>query len=543
MTSTEVREASGGVFVRQATGLVREVSPFSTFVFNMAGQPTAAFIATTMFWTWALWPGGNIYLALLFALIVSLVIAVVFGLFSSAIPRSGGDYVLVSRALHPAIGLVSSFLWVGGVIASIAFVAIAFVTEALAPSFSAIGMIGHSTTFTNWGNTLATSNGWHFGIGAFIIIVSSAFLAGGWRWTTRVLVALWGAMMVGLALVGIVLLATSSGTFVHHFNHIAAPITGQSDSYHGTIAAAHRGGFDTTPTFSLSQTWPMWGAILSLSIWTWLSVYVAGEIRKARNLTQTKTMASASIVHIGIATILTVIFFARFGHQFFYAINEINGTPAYKFASPPYYTFLTSIAGNSTFLAWIMLVTFAAVFPYWIIQNTVCVTRPMFAWAFDGIIPMKVANVNRKVHAPVVAIVITTLLNLGALVWGVWGGSSFFGIIAEGALLALYPILLVSICAVIFPYKMNEVWQGSATTKKIAGIPLISIAGLVSTALCVVIFYLYLHYPGLGIKDGKFFRDTGIVVGAALLLYVGARLVRTREGFDFVRMTEEIPPE
>jgi amino acid transporter len=167
----------------------------------------------------------------------------------------------------------------------------------------------------------------------------------------------------------------------------------------------------------------------------------------------------------------------------------------------------------------------------------------MFAWAFDGVIPMKVAKVNRKVHAPVVAIAITTLLNIGALVWGVWGGSSFFGIIAEGALLALYPILLVSICAAIFPYKMTEIWRGSATTKKIAGIPVISIAGVVSTALCVVIFYLYLHYPGLGIKDGKFFRDTGIVVGAALLLYVVARFVRTREGFDFVRMTEEIPPE
>ena len=30
-----------GTYARKATGLVREVSPFSNIVFNMAGQPTS----------------------------------------------------------------------------------------------------------------------------------------------------------------------------------------------------------------------------------------------------------------------------------------------------------------------------------------------------------------------------------------------------------------------------------------------------------------------------------------------------------------------
>jgi len=43
------RATSQGTFARKATGLVREVSPFSTFVFNMAAQPTAILITGLAF--------------------------------------------------------------------------------------------------------------------------------------------------------------------------------------------------------------------------------------------------------------------------------------------------------------------------------------------------------------------------------------------------------------------------------------------------------------------------------------------------------------
>ena len=99
------------MFARKATGLVREVSPFSTFVFNMAGQPTAILLATSVFFVLGLYPGGSIWLGFALAFGVAVVLCVCYGLFSSAIPRSGGDYVLVGRITHPAIGLISSFFW------------------------------------------------------------------------------------------------------------------------------------------------------------------------------------------------------------------------------------------------------------------------------------------------------------------------------------------------------------------------------------------------------------------------------------------------
>src|SRR4051812_9699541 len=108
-----------GTYARKATGLVREVSPFSTFVFNMAGQPTAIFLAVAVFFVFGFYPGGSIWLGFAMALALALILCVCYGLFTSAIPRSGGDYVLVGRLTHPAIGLISSFFWVSGVFLSI----------------------------------------------------------------------------------------------------------------------------------------------------------------------------------------------------------------------------------------------------------------------------------------------------------------------------------------------------------------------------------------------------------------------------------------
>src|SRR3954462_179065 len=229
---------SPGVYARRATGLVREVSPFSTFVFNMAGQPTSVLLATSVFFALALFPGGSIWLGFAMALGVALVISICAGPFTSAIPRSGGAYVLVGRVTHPVVGLMSSFFWTSGVILSIAFIALAFVTVALGPSLTAVGLVSGQESLVTAGNDLATSKGWQFGIGTALILGSAVLLAGGWRWTTRIMNGLWLAMMLGLATVFLVLLFKSHAGFVHSFNQFAGSITGEKDTYGSVIGDA-----------------------------------------------------------------------------------------------------------------------------------------------------------------------------------------------------------------------------------------------------------------------------------------------------------------
>lgn len=534
------QSAPPGTFARKATGLVREVSPFSTFVFNMAGQPTSIFLAVSIFFTLGLFPGGSIWLGFAMALLAALVVCLCYGLFTSAIPRSGGDYVLVGRVTHPVIGLISSFFWTSGVILSIAFVALAFVTVALSPSLTAVGLVSGTDSLITAGEDLATSQWWQFGIGAGLILFSAVLLGGGWRWTTRIMNGLWVVTMLGLATVFFVLLFKSHDGFVNSFNQFAQTTTGEPDTYSSVIATAHKEGVDTSPAFSLDNFWPTWAAICSLSLYSWLSIYISGEVRRARDTTQVKVMSLATIVHIGIAVILAVVFFWKFGHDFFIAINSIES----PLGAPPYYTFLTSIAGDSTLLAWWLFITFAVAYPLLILPNITIAVRTFFAWALDGLLPSRFARVSPRTHAPNYAIGLTVVLSILVLWWAVKNGEGFFSVLIEAVLLQLVTMILLGIAAVLLPYRRPEVWRSSATTQRLLGIPIIAWAGGLVTIVLAGLFFVYMHYPNLGIEDkGHFFRDCAIILGASLLTFFVARTARRSQGVDVDKLATEIPPE
>jgi len=535
-----------GTYARKATGLVREVSPFSTFVFNMSGQPTVVFIATVAFIVpLAFFPGGSLWLGFAMAFALAIALCVCYGLFTSAIPRSGGDYVLVGRVTHPLLGIVSSYFWVAGVILVIAFIAQSFVTVALAPSLTAVGLVSGHHSLVTTGEELATSKWWQFGIGTGVILFSAALLAGGWRWTTRIMNSLWVITMLGLGTAFLVLLFKSHSGFIHSFNQFAAPVTGEHDSYQGIIAHAQREGIDPSPAFSLNNTWPTMAAIAGLSIYAWLSIYISGEVRRAKDTTQMKIMSLATFIHIGLAVLLGLVFFWRFGHDFFVAINGLSGTEAYPFAgAPPYYTFLTSIAGGSTFLSWWLFITFAIAYPLFMIPNITIAVRSLFAWGLDGLLPSRIARVSSRTHAPNYAIGLVVALGIATLYWAVSNNEGFLKFLFEAVLLQAVTMILLSLSAVLLPYRRPEMWRASASTGRFLGVPVVAFSGAVSAILMAGLFFIYMHYPGLGIEDkGHFFRDCGIVLAAALLTFFVARTARKRQGVDVEKLAAEIPPE
>src|SRR5690349_20907396 len=57
----------------------------------------------------AFYPGTNPLVGILVGLVLAIPVASVYALFSVAPPRSGGDYVWVSRILNPGLGFVVNF--------------------------------------------------------------------------------------------------------------------------------------------------------------------------------------------------------------------------------------------------------------------------------------------------------------------------------------------------------------------------------------------------------------------------------------------------
>src|SRR6476660_6963826 len=112
----------GQLFVRNATGLVREVSKWDALIMNTLGMNVALGAIFLLLQAPGNFPGANMLLAIVIGtLVMAFTLLWVYSAFASAMPRSGGDYVFVSRTLHPVVGFLMSwsqgmwliFFWIG----------------------------------------------------------------------------------------------------------------------------------------------------------------------------------------------------------------------------------------------------------------------------------------------------------------------------------------------------------------------------------------------------------------------------------------------
>ena len=91
----EVATPKPEIFTRKASGLVRVMSPYSAFVYNILTM--GLIFPWTYLWAPGALPGGRLVWGILLAMIFEIPIAFVYVWLSTALPRSGGDYVFQSR--------------------------------------------------------------------------------------------------------------------------------------------------------------------------------------------------------------------------------------------------------------------------------------------------------------------------------------------------------------------------------------------------------------------------------------------------------------
>ena len=91
-------------FARRATGLVRDIKVRDAVIFNVLPACPGLVMAVSIFWILSAFSGVNVYAAIAITVVCSFLISGAFGLLSQIMPRSGADYILVSRSVHPALG-------------------------------------------------------------------------------------------------------------------------------------------------------------------------------------------------------------------------------------------------------------------------------------------------------------------------------------------------------------------------------------------------------------------------------------------------------
>ncbi len=534
---------SSGVFSRSASGLVRVAGSWDVFIFNVGLVSVGIAIAFNQYYGPSLYPGAQPAISTMLAVVGMCVVAVTFYLWSVIFPRSGGVYVILSRTTHPAVAFVFTLLETVILLYYGALAASLLVQVGLASFFATVGSVGGSETLVGWAADVSTPRG-VFWIGTGVLLLAGLLLATGTRRYFTVQRVLFAVALIATGITVVVMLFGSRESFQTNLTDL----TGLN--YDGVIETAQSNGY--VPNSGID-----WGETVKFLVWPLLpllgavqSIGIGGEIKKVRR-SQIVGMLGAVIGTGLLISLFALLSNKAFGYTFqgavgFNSLSGIaDGSTEGSIGAAPYFTTLAGILTDNVLLAIVIMAAFVTWIWFWIPAEIAYSTRSMIAWSFDRLVPSQLGYVSRRFHTPVVAIGIGTAGSI-AFMWLI----AFHGI----ALLTLIEALLVIwgtalAAAIVFPWTGKRFFNASpAKAHRIAGLPLMSVAGALSTAFFVFVFVLlWRDDNAAGPLLGAAHRtELWIVVGALVAgtaWYIGNMIYRRRQGVDIELAFKQIPIE
>ena len=590
-----ISRESPSLFLRNATGLVKGWSGFDAFTYSFM---SVNLVTLGMFYSFPAFgwvAGGSPIASIVITAIAMTFLAITYAGLVAVMPRAGGDYVWQSRILDGIPGAVAGVVTVGigaYLVAGALNLGGAQIIVGLAGAVGGAllgyrpGGIGFVLSATGWWFILALwapiygailniefvqplaalagiedlgilgGQSGVFIVSLIVIALVTGLVALGMAGYARIQrLSLYAGLLV-LAIAFILMLISSQADFQAAFDREASSLFGVSNAYQATIDAETGFGYafsDLSP-FSFGEgtlaliplmlfwlLYPNWGATL------YGEVRGAGDFRKVLN---------GMLGGIWVATILAIVFILlaakTFGWVFFQATNvnfldlfyAVEGAPAAVTPIWSYPMLLASFLIDSRIVQMVIVVLAGFWFLGWAGTLFLSSTRMIFAAAFDRILPEAAGRVSDR-GVPWVALLLIMVPSV-ILSYFYAYNSDFVALTLDATLVIAVTFLGSAFAATILPWWKRDVYENSAIARyKIAGLPLISIAGGITTAFLSWTLYLWITDPlyAIGIGNTNSIIFLGILYGAAIVVYVVARLYRRSQGVDIEKIHSAIPSE
>src|SRR5690349_4542745 len=543
-------------FARRATGFVRDVKVRDAVIFNVLPACPGLVMAVSVFWVLSSFAQVNVYVAILITALCSFLISGAFGLLSQIMPRSGADYILISRSLHPALAVGSSILIGTSSMIAMGYWGVFTAKICIGPMLTMVGVAADSTTLQDWGTTV-TSNGWSMAIGLIEIAILALVMAYGMRLMMRVQLWLFALGSLGFIAAAITLLTSSRSSFISSYNDYARPFTHRADTYHYFIAQANKAGVNLSTGTDWHNTIVASGAFIAFGVWVWFSTNLAGEIRQAGTRKNWYSMLGGLAFTFVPIVIMIALLYHTVGQVFLTAVNGISGdSTVYTLPNSPWWiTLVASIHTNTLFVAFLGL-TFVAWAPLIVYIQIVQPVRALFAWSFDQVIPERVASINERTHTHVFTLALITVCSIPFLYMAAYS-ANFLKVVALSTIVGFPTFVLVGIGAILFPYRRRPAYEASVSNISFLGLPLLVYFGIGSILAGLFGAWLWFAYPTLGLpragdglaaqlltspfRGGLALVVFDLVLGA--IIYYAGKAWRASQGIDLSLNYLEIPPE
>lgn len=523
--------AEGRYFVRQATGLVRQFSAVDVFTWSIIFFPWLTSWAGIFWVTPDYYQNVNYYASLAVWAVIAVVIVLLYWQLTSVMPRSGGDYVFISRVLSSPLGFVASFLFFVAILISAGSGSYWAFSEA-GTQLSFAGRVLGDKGIVSLGNFItpgvSSSPATLMAVGIAILVIGAVLVTTGGRLFRLVVYSFFGYGVFTMLLVMVIFLTSSHTDFVNAYNGY---FQGGVSKVFSDAASA---GYSPGASFAnLGAVVPL----LFVSIGPYpVMQFVGGEIRRPRT-SLLYGLVLAEVASIAIWFGLTYMLDKVIGLPFIeaWAIQNGGGVPL---STVP--TAFATVLNPSSLLLWLIVIGLFIGNIGWSWLSLVFISRLFLAWSFDRVMPQWLSRVSGRFHTPVNAIILGAVLALIPMYLQYF--TSFIS--AQVNAIFFYSVVwfLAAVSAALLPFTRRDVYE-SATGGRRRGVPVISVLGAVGAGLFAYLGYNSVANPAVG----PFQLSAQVLVGAVVLvpvvIYAVSYRYHKRRGLDLRLAQSRVPPE
>lgn len=554
----EKASTPGGLFVRQASGLVRDVSMANALFFNIS-----AFVGTAIGWAvafYALYPEWQALGISAFAWMAILTgiacyfLGMIFASLTTAMPRSGGDYVFTSRIISPFLGWLESWTLVGSALTIIGF-EIIVASHNIQLTAILIGVAFPGSAFANAPNWLQDNTSKAI-VGVIILLVIFGISILRTRTFHKV--------VTGLTIFAIISVAISFfGAFFISPDAVNNALPALGTSSKAILDTATKANFSLgSPDFSFNPGLIGLAGLVSVVLFQYIgfqfSSYIAGEVKGNVR----RSVLFAVIGALLFAVFMNSLYQDVLGNHFGFKLMNAWGYLYWNGAGAP-------LNGNPPFTPVIATAVYPAAWPLWLIVsvgNTVLnvllcpvyaifLSRIVLAWSLDRQVPEWFSVVNERTNAPLRVIILAVLLGAMFYVLTFFGlnlaSTTFFGVLLAGL-----TWILPGLNAILIPYRRPDLFQLTNNTKRFLGLPRLVWFGILWLVFILPVYAAAFVYPviqGIQNQGGAYLSlsstNTSGIGWALVFLLIGIviyfvmRFVNTSRGINVKMIYQELPPD
>ena len=533
------------VFTRKASGLVRVMSPFSAFIYNVLTM--GLIFPWTYLWAPGALPGGKMVWGILLAMVIEIPIAFVYVWLSTALPRSGGDYVFQSRVFGG--GIAFTVVMSGYVIWILQWVALSgwlLSYLGFAPLFLGLGATTGSAAMSSLGLWFTSSTG--------IVITSilNAFVAmliliSGFKNYVRFQAVMIVGTLIAFLTMLIVLFAGNPASSMTKIDTFAAAVAGTQNFVQTAIDASKAAGIDLNPPFSLLATLLVAPIAWTSLQWATYSAQQNGEIKNARSFNSQAFIIVGSLIFTGILlAILAAALEKAVGAEFLYVAGAGYWSGVGEATISGFWLWPNMIAvalSASPFI--VLLIGIGYILnSHQIVHNCyIGMTRVMVAMSLDRLLPEWVSRVDERFHTPVNAHIAYFVASIPVILvynyWGAWASLTLGVTFACG-----YVFVITCLAGALLPYRAKDVYEASPGAKyKLGNTPLVTVMGAIGFILGGAMVLMFMFYSQLGLTSTLAYVVVFGVLAFSAIWYFLAKNAQKAKGINVDFAFKEIPPE